>query len=426
MNDNLESRLEDLGRTLGTDDSMAPRVMDRIEKTFGDQPIETGTARRGFSVRRLVMNRISKCAAAAVIVIGLIVAYGTLRGTGGVSWAQVLQQVTASGTVTYTIQAIGAEQAEDLRTEVIQSSDYGTRMDTYLDGNLAGQAFTLLDEGVFVTLMPWNNQYTAVKLTDALREEIRLSSGDPTRMVDAFLQSDYAELGRSEIDGIVVEGLESRELMLAPAVFAGPIASLSSKSGHPGAVRAQLWVDVATGWPVELTLDIAGAEENEPVQIVLSSFAWDVELGPEAFPAGIPSDYSALATVDVAGLESGEEIVAGLAYFAELSGGTYPTQMTVRDVVGELGAIHQTLDAQGAAPEFDDNLMIKLKYAAAQVGQLEDQGKEPKYYGQTVTASDADKVLLRWKLNDTQYRVIFGNLRIEDVTSARLTELEAQ
>jgi len=424
MRDDLESRLEDLGHTLGTDDSMVPHVMDRIENTLGDQPIRTGTATREFSVRRLVMNRMSKFAAAAVIVIGVVVGYGTLKGTGSVSWAQVLEQVTASGMVTYTIRTTPAEEGQDLRVEVIQSSDYGTRMDTYLAGNLAGQAFTLLDEGVFVTLMPWNKQYTAVKLTDALCEEIRLSSGDPTRMVDAFLQSEYTELGRSEIDGIVVEGLESRELMLAPAVFAGPIASLSSTSGHPGAVTARLWVEVATGWPVELTLDITGDEESG--QIVLSGFAWNVELGPEAFPAGIPADYKALATVDVSGLESGEEIVEGLAYFAEISGGTYPTQMTVRDVVGELGAIYQTLDAQGAAPEFDDNLMIKLKYAAAHVGQLEGQGKEPMYYGNTVTATDADKVLLRWKLNDTQYRVIFGDLRIEDVTSARLTELEAQ
>ena len=48
------------------------------------------------------------------------------------------------------------------------------------------------------------------------------------------------------------------------------------------------------------------------------------------------------------------------------------------------------------------------------------------YYGKTVGPNDKDKVLLRWKLNDTQYRVIFGDLRIEDVTAASLTELEAQ
>jgi hypothetical protein len=425
MRDDLESRLEDLGRVLGTDASMVPRVMDRIEQAPGDQPAETRTMKYESSIRRLVMNRISKFAAAAVIVIGVIVGYGTLKGTGGVSWAQVRQQVAASGTVTYTVRKTGVEQAQDLRVEVIQSSDYGTRMDTYLKGDLVGQAFTLMDEGVYVTLMPWNKQYTAVKLTDPLREEIRLSSADPTRMVDDFLQSEYTELGRREIDGIVVEGLESRELMLAPALFTGTIASLSSTSGHPGAVTAQLWVEVATGWPVELTLDIT-TEGQEQVQIVLSDFQWDVELAPEALVREIPADYKALATVDVGGLESGEEIVEALAYFAEISGGTYPTNLTVRDVVGELGAIYQTLDAQGAAPEMDDNLMIKLKFAAAYVGELDGEGKEPVYYGDTVTAADADKVLLRWKLSDTQYRVIFGDLRIEDVSPERLAELEAQ
>jgi hypothetical protein len=48
------------------------------------------------------------------------------------------------------------------------------------------------------------------------------------------------------------------------------------------------------------------------------------------------------------------------------------------------------------------------------------------YYGDTVTAADADKVLLRWKLDDTQYRVIFGDLHLDDVDSARLAALEAQ
>ncbi len=426
MKDKLENRLDDLGRTIGIDDTMVPRVMDRIEKALGDQPLQTGKSKVESSIRRLVMNRIGKWAVAAVVAIGVVVGYGVFKGTGGVSWAQVRRQVAASGTVTYTVWTTGVEPAQDLRMEAIQSSTYGTRMDWYLNDEPAGQAFTLMNEGLYVTLMPWKKLYTAVKLTDALREEIRLSSADPTRMVDDFLRSEYTELGRSEIDGIVVEGLESRELMLAPAVFTGPIASLSSTSGYPGAVTARLWVDVATGWPVKLTLDITAAEGQEQGRIVLSDFQWDVELAPETFVQAIPADYKALATVDVGGLESGEEIAEGLAYFAELSGGTYPADLTVGDILGELDQIYRTLDAQGATPEMDDNLIIKLKYAAAYVGQLGDQDKEPMYYGDTVTAADADKVLLRWKLDDTQYRVIFGDLHLEDVDPARLAQLEAQ
>ncbi len=39
-------------------------------------------------------------------------------------------------------------------------------------------------------------------------------------------------------------------------------------------------------------------------------------------------------------------------------------------------------------------------------GGLASEDKDPAYYGDTVTAADVDKVLLRWNLDDGQYRVI--------------------
>jgi len=125
-------------------------------------------------------------------------------------------------------------------------------------------------------------------------------------------------------------------------------------------------------------------------------------------------------------MERGVQMVEALAYFAELSGGTYPTKLTPVDIVGEVGAIYEKLDAAGAAPEIDDDMVIKLKYAATYVRELGDQGKKPAYYGDTVTSADTGKVLLRWKLDDGRYRVIFGDLRIEDVSGSRLAELEAK
>jgi len=50
--------------------------------------------------------------------------------------------------------------------------------------------------------------------------------------------------------------------------------------------------------------------------------------------------------------------------------------------------------------------------------------KEPAYYGETVTVQDAEKVLLRWKVSDGQYRVIFGDLSALDVSAEELTDLE--
>ena len=50
--------------------------------------------------------------------------------------------------------------------------------------------------------------------------------------------------------------------------------------------------------------------------------------------------------------------------------------------------------------------------------------KEPVYHGDIVTPQDFDKVLMRWKLSDNEYRVIFGGLHTETVTSDVLAELE--
>jgi hypothetical protein len=428
MKDRLEDRLQDLGRSLGTDETMVSRVMDRIEEAPGDQPFQAGTVKRGVWIRRLVMSRMSKLAAAAVIVVGAMVGLVVFRGTGSISWAEVRAKVAAVRAVTYTLTAAApgpAGQTLDLRLEGYQSSDNGIRMDAYLNGELVNQSYTLADEGLYVTLMPGQKLYTEVKLTEALSEEVQRSSGDPRIIVDEFLKSPYTELGRKEIDGTVVEGVESRDVALVPAFFSGPMGRLSAPSDGPDDVVGRLWVDIATGWPVEMTLDITSADGSQD-HVVVTNFQWEAQLAPETFVLAIPADYRPLAQVDVGQLDTGAQIAEALAYFAKLSGGTYPTRLTPVDIVGEVGEIYKKLNAAGTPPEIDDDMLIKLKYAATYVRELGDEGKEPAYYGDTVTAADTDKVLVRWKLGVGQYRVIFGDLRIEDVSSQRLAELEAK
>ncbi len=428
MKDRLEDRLRDLGRTLGTDETMVSRVMDRIEEAPGDPPFETGTVKRGIWIRRLVMSRMSKLAAAAVIVVGAIVGFRVFRGTGSVSWAEVRAQVAAVRAVTYTLTTTApgpANQALDMRLEGFQSSDHGIRMDAYLNGELVNQSYTLADEGLYVTLMTGQKLYTEVKLTEALREEVRRSSGDPRIIVDEFLKGPYTELGRKEIDGTLVEGVESQDVALVPAFFAGPMGRLSAPSDVPDDVVGRLWVDVATGWPVEMTLDITSADGSQN-HVVVTNFEWEAQVDPDTFALAIPADYRPLAQVDVGQLDTGVQMAEALAYFAKLSGGTYPTELTPVGIVGEVGEIYRKLDAAGTPPAIDDDMIVKLKYAATYVRELGDEGKEPAYYGNTVTAADADKVLIRWKLDGGQYRAIFGDLRIEDVSAQRLAELEAK
>ena len=51
--------------------------------------------------------------------------------------------------------------------------------------------------------------------------------------------------------------------------------------------------------------------------------------------------------------------------------------------------------------------------------------KEPVYYGDKVVAADSNTVLMRWKISDNEYRVIYGDLTAENVSTEQLAELEA-
>ncbi len=45
--------------------------------------------------------------------------------------------------------------------------------------------------------------------------------------------------------------------------------------------------------------------------------------------------------------------------------------------------------------------------------QLVRDDRQPEYFGATVTADDAEEVLVRWRLDDGQTRVIYGDLHAE-------------
>ena len=375
------------------------------------------------STWRIIMNnKMAKLAAAAVIMIGVFVGFEIFSGTSSVSWAQVRQQVAAVKAVMYKAKVNATENGQplQLRIEAILADEYGTRMDTYMGEQLLGRSFTLADKKTQIYVMPSQEKYIEVELT----EEIRIENGDPKLIVEAFLKGDYKKLDRREINGVTVEGIQSHDVSLTDGVPGG--AGLMEALGGPSVkVIASLWVDVATGWPVEINLDLTDENSGELATVVVDDFQWEARIDPTTFASVIPEGYELMYKVNAENLEEGNQLVEGLKYFAQINDGKYPAKLSIRDVIGELGNIFKAKDGD---PSFgiDDAKISTLKYGAQYFGTLETEGKDPVYNGQTVTAADADKVLVRWKVDNDQYRVILGDLRIEDVSAGRLAELEAE
>ncbi len=413
---NIEERLQGISFDDAVDRTHKDLLQQKLLLNFHAVP-----TRHDHKWRAIMSTKTFRFVAAAVVLIGLFVALQLSNGTSSTIWAQVRDQVAAAKAVVYkaTIDTTENGQPCQLRIEAILADEYGTRMDTYMGEQLVGRSFTLADKKSHISIFPAQKKYIEVELT----EKNRIENGDPKLIVEAFLKGDYKKLGKREINGLTVQGIQSDKVSPA-AGFPGGGGLMEAVGKTSAKVSASLWVDVATGWPVEITLDITDENGKEQMAIVVSDFQWDAQIDPTTFASVIPDGYELMYKVNAEHLEEGKQLVEGLRYFAEINDGKYPTTLSIRGVVGEIGGIYR---AKSDDPSFriDDAQVSTLKYGAQFYETLQADGKDPVYHGPAVTSDDTHKVLLRWKLDDSQYRVIFGDLKIEDVAAAQLQELEA-
>jgi hypothetical protein len=113
--------------------------------------------------------------------------------------------------------------------------------------------------------------------------------------------------------------------------------------------------------------------------------------------------------------------IRGLRIFAEVTNGRYPSSLAVVTAVNELWKARTGKKLSKEEIEKGITIQSTCSFYAA----LDQADKDIVYYGDRVTANDVDMVLMRWKVSDDEYRVIFGDLTAENVSAAQLAELEA-
>ena len=82
--------------------------------------------------------------------------------------------------------------------------------------------------------------------------------------------------------------------------------------------------------------------------------------------------------------------------------------------------------AQEEAVKKSMEMMMPLQSLAMFYMTLVQGDKEPAYYGKFISPGDAQSVLLRWKKDDTTYRVIMGDLSATDMSPEELQQIESQ
>lgn len=393
-------------------------------------------------------------AAAVIVAVAAALLFSPRQG---VAFAQVLDQLrrvkNMTCRVTRTIS--NGKEARSVEHKLYMSSLHGCRLDTLVDGNI-----------VWTSYFPTGRPITTVDHAGKIYV-VAQPPADGSLPLDRWQPSDVLQRLRD----LTAEGCEELGLDLIDAAKVKGFRIPGEKLGmsDPGA-SAELWVEHDTGLPVKLVVREVLPEAGSRVTEVYDRFEWNRELEASLFEPEIPESY---ARMDFAIPSWSEEtLINGLRVFADLSGGAYPKSMDparvlsecidllaesvrreahdkiqileatyyndeiepvdepVDEPIDEVDGVDETTDPgrsseQEAPPanetlqEDDDvpnKLMVLLAACRFFQMRLVMEGHEPEYFGAKVRAGEADKVLVRWRLDEHTTRVIYGDLRVETVS----------
>jgi hypothetical protein len=389
------------------------------------QPTET----KNTSVWRIIMkSRITKLAVAAVVIIACLIGLSFWRTSGsGIALADVLARIEQVKVYRYkwSVKMTGEEppgkpinyevHATDLISEEHGRKSIREERDPNGGESWFQEEYYLPQKKTKILIRPKQKKYARIEFEDMF-EGLQELEDPRTSWIKEILESKYASLGRATVDGIEVEGFQKRW-----------------DEGNPGV--STIWVDVKTRLPVRYEEDNMHGKMR--TRIAQYDFQWDVPIDAAEFEPAIPDDYTRLAGIPVKMPAATEEnAIKGLKLYADLSG-NYPVTPNWSDnhewsafeksdtpTAMRLKEETKGLTKDEKADRLADTLMPMHGLGRFCI-RLIREGKDSAYYGKIVTPKDADKVLLRWKVSDNEYRVIYGDLHAETVTPEKLAELEA-
>jgi hypothetical protein len=412
------------GLKVTTSADLDERVLDNVMETLDELEKKESAAIESNIWRLIMKSRITKLATAAVIIIAVMVGINQFRGSldiAGVAWGKVVEKVEQIESFIFQHKmnikgAAGMPEGTtvDIESTIYVSSEYGLRQDQYIGGKAVGVNYVPPSGTIITSLLPHMKKYIKASVTE---EQIRNMHEEvnPIGMIKAFMSFEHTELGREIIDGVKTEGIEVDDPKFLAFMFEN--------------AKGRLWVDVKTGLPVRFEVEGVSGDGVIETKVVAYEFDWDAELEPSVFEPNIPDDYTLHGEIDISDNEGAA--IKGLRIFAELVGGLYPRNLDLMTASLEASKAVQAEIADD--PNWDPNMPVSkeqiekttvIQATCRFYAKIIEDYNDVVYYGEKITPEDSDLVLLRWKISDTEYRVIFGDLTAENVSAEQLAELE--
>jgi len=437
---NRES-IEEILKNIGSEDVPAEvhKIAQEVSGDFSKTLTQSRQPEHIVLGDYIMKSRIAKLAVAAAIILVVLAGLPFLsHKESGVALADVLERVEQARAFMYKMKMTMTgsmlsgmpARKQEMQGAIIISREYGMKMEMDMTDPNTGkkmtqQMYVVPDQKIAVSVMPEMKKYMRMEFDDDLVTRMKKQNNDPREMIKQIMNCKYTDLGRSSIDGVEVEGFHTTD----PAMLGG--------AGEN--IKYTLWVDAKSWLPVRAEMDFKMGEQMQASGVIYD-YQWDIVVTASDFEPTIPEDYTPISSEAIKMPSMSEEAaIEGLKYFVELCG-QYPKKLDMISLMQEFVAIQKNkepmdtgLKSRSEKPD-EMKLQERLKKTMEIMRPVQSLSmfymtlvqdkKEPVYYGESVGPGDGDKVLLRWKVSEGEYRVIFGNLTTADVTAEKLAELE--
>jgi len=259
---------------------VAARDVEQVRKKLAEQMSNQQT--REQNIWRIIMkSRITKLAAAAVIIVAVILGLTITDGPdiASVAWSEVIEKVEQIPALTFDMTteiSYPGNKAISIQSENYVAGDYGTKSSLYMNGEVFVVKYRLPNKNLAYIIRPKDKTYMRIDLSDEQAAKGQ-DPDDPRTWLKMILSGDYTKLGRDNINGVAVEGIECNR---------------PEMTGDENGIM-RLWVDVETNLPVRIEVEKLGMEAGQmrPHKFVMENFQWNVELDESIFEPNIPNDY---------------------------------------------------------------------------------------------------------------------------------------
>jgi hypothetical protein len=339
--------------------------------------------------RIIMKSKITRLAAAAVIVIAVIAGVSQFFG-GTVTFADVIKPILNARTVIFDY-VIGGEEAGSVMHNIVVGSKIRrtiTNMDII--------AIIDLDNARMLTLDPKTKGGAYVNIEGPLKEITKNLLEFIRNVITDLKDLPVEELGQQNIDGLEAIGFK----------LSGPNKEFT------------IWANPETAKPIRIEMVLGQS------LFIFKNFEFDVPVDESLVSMEPPAGYTLSNKMfDMTNFTEQDFITLLRLWVEHLLGGNFPQSLSASELVNQANAIGEKIDQLNISDDQKKQLGLIMGRGMIFFGQFGSTNTTWHYAGSGVKLGDASKAIFWYRPKDSQaYRVIYGDLHVEDVTQENLPE----